>query len=344
MVFYYFRSINMMRYLNLNKLKSLIFLFAAIVLQGCVEKPGNYVNGQISKGERDDFHFMNARVLKYLKANSMDTLSVDLSKDLIDYPGTLRQVELISNQLKNSEYSLLDEYYIVKDTTNVDSTVRIASPEKGENAYKLLFTGKAGETYVALFLPKAGSHKYLISIEYYKYEYGWKVCSLDLGQYSINNKTAPEYYEMAKQEFAQNYLANAVFDLQMADACLRPSEIWQYPATTKIANHYGDIINKVNAMYKFPLVLEQVPTHPKIFSIMDRTINGETYPAVFYISTIKLADTIGLRKENENIKKVIGTLIPGIDKDKKALVYSAYNEMPSAEKAVDYFDMIDAFK
>lgn len=333
-----------MRYLNLNTLKPLFFLFAMIALQGCVEKPGCRTNEQISKGKRDDFHAMNARVLKYLKANSMDTLNFDLSKDLIDYPGTLRQVELISNQLKTNEYSLLDEYYIVKDTTNVDNTVRIVSPEKGENAYNLSFTGPAGETYVALFLPKTGSHKYLISIEYYKYDYGWKVCSLDLGQYSINSKTAPQYYEMAKQEFAKNYLANAIFDLQMADACLRPSEIWQYPITTKIANHYGDVINKVNAMYKFPLVLEQVPTHPKIFSIMDRTINDETYPAVFYISTIKLADTIGLRKENENIKKVISTLIPGIDKDKKVLIYSAYNEMPSVAKEVNYFDMIDTFK
>jgi len=333
-----------MRYLNLSTLKPLFFLFAAIALQGCVEKPGYYVNEQISKGDRDDFHTMNTRVLKYLKANNMDTLAFDLSKDLIDYHGTLRQVELISNQLKTNDYSLLDEYYIVKDTTNVDSSVKINSPEKGGNAYKLLFTGQPGETYVALFLPKTGSHKYLISIEYYKYDYGWKVCSLDLGQYSINNKTAPEYYEMAKEEFIKNYLANAVFDLQMADACLRPSEIWQYPMTTKIANHYGDVINKVNAMYKFPLVLEQVPTHPKIFSIMSRTINDETYPAVFYISTIKLADTIGLKKENENIRKVIGTLIPGIDKDKKVLVYSAYNEMPSEKKEVDYFNMIDAFK
>ena len=333
-----------MRYLNLNIFKPLFFLFTVVALQGCVEKPGCQINGQISQGKRDDFHAMNARVLKYLKANSMDTLSADLSKDLIDYSGTLRQVELISNQLKSSDYSLLDEYYIVKDTTNVDSTVSIASPEKGRNAYKLLFTGQPGETYVALFLPKTGSHKYLISIEYYKYNYGWKVCSLDLGQYSINNKTAPEYYEMAKEEFVKNYLANAVFDLQMADACLRPSEIWQYPMTTKIANHYGDVINKVNAMYKFPLVLDQVPTHPKIFSIMSRTINDETYPAVFYISSVKLADTVGLRKENEDIKKVIGTLIPGIDKDKKALIYSVYNQMPSAEKEVDYFDMIDAFK
>jgi len=333
-----------MRYLNLNTLKPLFFLFALIALQGCVEKPGYYVNGQINEGQRDDFHAMNARVLKHLKTNSMDTLSFDLSKDLIDYPGTLRQMELISNQLKANDYSLLDEYYVVKDTTNVDSTVRIASPEKGENAYKLAFTGQAGETYVALFLPKTGSNKYLISIEYYKYDYGWKVCSLDLGQYSINNKTAPEYYETAKQEFIKNYLANAVFNLQMANVCLRPSEIWQYPMTTKIANHYGDVVTKVNALYKFPLVLAQVPTHPKLFSIMTRTINDETYPAVFYISTIKLADTIGLRKENENIKKIIGTLIPGIDKDKKALVYSAYNEMPSAEKEVDYVNMIDTFK
>jgi hypothetical protein len=68
------------------------------------------------------------------------------------------------------------------------------------------------------------------------------------------------------------------------------------------------------------------------------------FPMVYYKSTIKLQDTAALRKENENIKKVIGKAIPGIDQDKKYVFYDAHNEWPRFDRSVDRYDMPDKLK
>jgi hypothetical protein len=62
------------------------------------------------------------------------------------------------------------------------------------------------------------------------------------------------------------------------------------------------------------------------------------------MSTVKLKNTTGLQKENDDIKKVIGKVIPGIDKDKKFVYYDAFNEWPRYDRSVDRYEMIDKLK
>ena len=332
-----------MKPFNLNTITLCLLLLAALTLSGCIEKPGSYINAQISAGKRDDFHAMNQQALKYIKSDNMDTLGYQLSKELLEDAATLRKVELISNQLKSNDYSLYDEYYLVKDTTNADSTTRILSPNRGANSYRLAFTAPPGETYIALFMPTKGDNKDVITLMYYKYAYGWKVSEMDMGTYTLNGKTAPEFYEFAKAEFAKKYMVNALNALQLANACLKPSQFWQYADEDKIAAHYTNLLDTANSSYKFPLVLTQIATHPKILTEIVESQGGRTYPVVTYLSSIKLQDTVAIKKENESIRAVLTTLMPGINKDKKMLMYSAYNEKPSAEKSVPHFDMMEMF-
>jgi len=308
-----------------------------------MEKPGYYVNEKISAGKRDDFHALNQQALKYMKANNMDTLGFQLSKELLDDNETLRKVELISNQLKANDYELYDEYYLIKDTTNADSTTHILSPNRGANSYRLAFTAAPGETYIALFMPKKGDNKNMITLMYYKYEYGWKISEMDMGAYALNGKTAPEYYELAKAEFAKKYLINALNAMQLSNVCLKPSQLWQYANENKITMHYNNLLILANGVYKYPLELTQISTHPKILSEIVESQEGKTYPVVTYLSTIKLQDTAALKKENASIRTVLSTLMPGIDKDKKMLMYSAYNEKPNVERSVPHFDMVETF-
>ena len=51
-----------------------------------------------------------------------------------------------------------------------------------------------------------------------------------------------------------------------------------------------------------------------------------------------------LKKENDEIKKVIGKLIPGIDQNKKYVYYDAFNEWPRSDRSVDRVDLIDKLK
>jgi hypothetical protein len=184
----------------------------------------------------------------------------------------------------------------------------------------------------------------MISAIYCKYSYGWKLSHLALDQYTMNGKTAPELYKQAREARDKKYLLDALDNIEMAKTCLQPVQGWKYPENEKINTFYSKTIDEINKKYTYPFTLTQVPTQPRIFSVGMRTTTEGVFPMVYYKSVIKLKDTAGLRKENENIKKVIGKAIPGIDQDKKYVFYDAYNERPRFDRSVDRYDMPNKLK
>jgi hypothetical protein len=43
--------------------------------------------------------------------------------------------------------------------------------------------------------------------------------------------------------------------------------------------------------------------------------------------------------ENDQVKKLIGRAMPGVDIDKKYILYSVFNEKPNGVKTVDHYDV-----
>jgi hypothetical protein len=305
------------------------------MLQSCdSDKAGSWKNDQINASKREDFHQLNDEAFTDLKADNPKHLQHLLSKELIDNHSTNHTVELISNSLKVNSYSLLDEYYVI-NKWRADDTIETIS--KGMNSYSLYYPGTAKEMCIAFFVPKFGEDKYLITTIYAKYDYGWKLSKLDLSPYTVNGKTAPELFKLAKEQYDKKYLVDAVNTMAAADKCLRPAEIWQYPVEEDLRTFYGKIINEANKQYQFPFTLKDVPTHPQIFRIFNQSNPEGTFPMIYYLSGINLKDTLALKRENALIKKVIGKAIPGIDKDKKYLLYAAFNTKPAYNKEADRY-------
>lgn len=317
-------------------------LFISAVLISCKpHEPGIWKNDKIEPGVREDFHKLNDQVLSGLKAN--DKLKMDglMSADLIQNTGRLRLIELCSNHLKDGVYTLLDEYYIV----NKDKGDKILeSGDEGINNYSLKYTADTREMYVALFIPKNISNKYLISAIYCKYDYGWKISQLEVNPYTFNGKTAPELFDFAKDMYAKQYLLDAINDMQLAQSCVQPCYGWKYPDESEMHNFELKLVKQINKKYVYPFTLTQVSTHPRIFGISTQKTSDGVYPVVNYISTVKLKDLKGLQKENDNIKRVIGKIIPGIDQNKKYVYYDVFNEWPKFDRSVDRYEMIDKLK
>ncbi|MDB5152567.1 MAG: hypothetical protein JWR54_1318 [Mucilaginibacter sp.] len=324
----------------LIKLFGLLSIFS--VLKSCNSfEPGTWKNEKIEAGKREDFHALNNQMLEGLKANSPMLMAGVMSKELIEDNSRLRLIELCSNRLKEGTYSLLDEYYIVHKERGKKS---IETNISGINNYTLNYNADTREMYMAFFIPKSIPNKYMISAIYCKYDYGWKLSHLELNPYTLNGKTAPELFDMAKEMYDKKYLLDALSSVELARVCANPYEGWKYPDETEMNSFYSKVINEINTKYRYPFTLKQVPTHPRIFSISTQTTPDGVFPLVYYMSSIKLKDTTALRKENEIIKKVIGKVIPGIDKDKKYVFYDAYNEWPRSDKSVDRYDMPDKLK
>jgi hypothetical protein len=319
-------------------LKLIIFLSVTFAMESCIENAGTWKNGQINAGKREDLHKINDEALGYLKANDPKDLKSLLCKELKDDNHTDRLVELISNRLTDDKYSLLDEYYVINNYKDQDTI-----PAKGNeiNGYRLSYPGTTREMYIAFFIPKSSKNKYMLNIIYAKYNYGWKISNMNLGPYTINGKTAPELFKLAKENYNHKYLIDALNNTALAFTCARPSDIWQYPDEAELHDFYVKLLNEVNRQYKFPFVLNAVSTKPMIIRVYNQTNSDGAYPMVYYLTRIKLNDMLALKKENEQIKKVIGKIMPGIDKNKEYIFYSAFNHRPTGNATVDHYDMTE---
>ncbi|HVV55391.1 MAG TPA: hypothetical protein VHC47_08705, partial [Mucilaginibacter sp.] len=298
--------------------------------------PGVWRNEQISSGKRSDFHDLNKSLLTGLDSNKMFMLTSILSKDMLADPSNLRTIELISNRLKEAKYHVLDEFYIVSAKSGKH---HIAVTNQGVRNYTLDYDAVTKEMYIVFFVPETEANKYMISAVYRKFNYGWKVDQLAVNHYTSNGLTAPELYELAKADYAKHYLVDAVNNTAEAKDCETPFDGWQYQDMDGIEDFYSQVLNEANKAYRFPYVLDNVKTHPKIFRLYTQKSADGVFPAVYYMSSVKLADTTALKRENDEVKKVIGKILPGIDRDKKYIFYSIFNQWPRWDESVDRYNI-----
>lgn len=330
-----------MKPINLYPVKLIGLLLLLAFLQSCLgEKLGTWSNDQINAGKRADFHNLNDQLLRGLKTNNMDSLGYMMSKDMVEDGRTGSSVQLISSYMNDCDYTLLDEYFIVKFPPAFDS---LANSKHGAK-YLLQFQHTTPEMYVAIFLPKTGDNKYMLTAIYNKYSYGWKVSSLQTGKYTVNGLTSPQFYKLALQQYDKGYLVNAVNFMDLAERSSTPSDIWRYEQDSAMSAFYSKITIEANDKYKFPFELSQVPSHPKIARVVNQTVDQGTYPEIYYLSHISLKDTTAMRQEYENVREVIGQVMPGIDKENKYLLFAASNTLPNATKEVEYYRVVDRLR
>jgi len=330
--------------MSLKKFLAPIFFLSVIVflLQACSPpKPGIYVNDYIPSGQKSTFNDHNKLLLGGLKTNSKRDLSEIMSKEMIDDHNNLKDIEVISKNIKEGEYTLLDEYYMV-NTKRGNDTIEVTS--KSINNHNLVYQAEEREMYMAFFGQKGVANQWMVSAMYCKYNYGWKLINLEINPYTQNGKTAAELYEFAKERYAKGYLVDAINAMAGARNCFQPFHGWVYPDGSDMDTFYAKVLHEGNNKYNFPLIISQVPTRPGIFRIFTQTKPDGVFPMIFYTSRLKLSDAAGLKKENEAVRKVIGNIIPGINKDKKYVFYTVFNKKPNSYESVDRYEVTDTIK
>ncbi|HEY8783073.1 MAG TPA: hypothetical protein VIM16_15715 [Mucilaginibacter sp.] len=312
------------------------FLTLIIVLQSCKDdKPGSWKNDEIKAGKREDFHKMTDQVFIDLKKNDLPHLKLMMSKELIDDHGTEHSVELMSNHLTDNKFSLLDEYYIINKHKDAE-TITLSGA-----GIEIKYPGVTRETYIAFYIPKTVDNKYLITTIYGKYNYGWKLSYLDLSPYTVNGKTAPELFKLAKEQYDKKYLIDAMNTMNLANSCVKPASVWQYPDESGIKDFYLKVLNESNGKYKFPFTINSLPTRPMILRVYTKDTDEGTFPVIYYMTHISIIDTNDVKGENVQIKKALSKLLPGIDKYNKYVFYEAFNKFPRDYESVDRFNMVD---
>lgn len=331
-----------MKLIKSNLFKYFSFLLIISILSACEQEqaPGTYKNAAIPVSKKEKFHELNDQFLKSIKANNLDDAKNMMSKELLDDNSINRTMDLISIQSKAGNYKVLDEYYLVAKTDEPGSLV-INADAKGDDAYTVQYNqSSTKENYIAfLIIPKEKANQWLITAIYGKYNYGWKLNKIDIGLYAINGKSAPELYKLAKAQFAKGYWVDAAQNMIAAQRCFHPNGQWQYAKENAMNQFFYDTQSKAGTKYHFPFTISEVASKPKVFRITTEDTDDGTFPMIDYVSAININDTTALKKENTAIKKVIGKYFAGVDKDKKYVLYTAFDDIPGRKKNVQKFEL-----
>ncbi|WP_295770415.1 hypothetical protein [uncultured Mucilaginibacter sp.] len=312
------------------------------VLISCKPTPGTWINEKIPANKQEKFHQLNAELLKTLKANDPRQLENIMSKEFLEAPGNNRLIELCSIRMRDDKNVLLDEYYIVHPTPEI---ITLKTFKYDINSYSLRYEPLTQERYISLYTLQQNADKWLLTAIFNKYKYGWKVAGLELKPYTIWGKTAPELYLQARQDYDQGYLVNATTAMELAYKCADPNSMWTYDELDDMDGFYNKVITEVHDKYKFPVVLNDVDTKPQIIKIFNQDRGEGNYPMIYYTSKIKVTDTAALKREHEAVKKTIGKVMPGIDKNKKYLYYTVFNGMPDwNKKKIPHFEIEDSYE
>ncbi len=85
---------------------------------------------------------------------------------------------------------------------------------------------------------------------------------------------------------------------------------------------------EIDKKYQMPITLEDIPGKPQIISVFPQLKEQGYFTTVRYLSSINIADSISLGKENEKVKLEVQKIFTGISINKKATLYQAFNEIP----------------
>jgi hypothetical protein len=178
-------------------------------------------------------------------------------------------------------------------------------------------------------------------VGYAKYSYGWKICFMDMQPYGFNGKNAQELFEVAKDQYSKGQLIDALNNINLAIISLRPNEIWVYDNEPEVYRFYNKVTADANKAYKFPTPVDDLLSRPYIVSINNKTTREGSFPQITYVTKVKLKDTAAIKAENLLIRKALGKLMPGIDKNNQYIYYLAYNQQPTSENYQARYDMVD---
>lgn len=303
---------------------------------------GTWTNEHIDKNKQEQIKVLNDKLFKAIINNDAAGVKALMSDQLIENAGADldKLINQASTAFKADKYRILEAYNIQNSSPNMMNT--LPSDASGDNDHVISFQAMNKEMYVSLLLPEGMNNELLITAIYGNYNNEWKLNILQFGQYSLFKKTAPDYYKLAKESYGQSYLIDAVNYISLSKQCLRPANnTFQYLKEKEINEFYEQLMKEVNTKYTFPMTLENIDTKPKIFRIFPEMINEGFFPMVYYVSEINLKDTTALKIENNKVKKEVGRLFTGIDKNKKFVFYKTANEVPDGTKAVEQYGFVD---
>ena len=302
-------------------------------------------NDKIDPKVKAEMTGFEKQVYGYMCDNNYQPLSQLFSDTLLSLIGpdfSQKFMPQIQRLIKGKQYKVFDEFYI-RNVKPVD-TVNITAG-KGENAYTIKFMSAAPETYVAMLIAGDSVNEVMITLICNNIKGKWKLSHLMGEDYSLNTRNTIEQFNYAKTLEKNNDLIDAVNTMGLATHCNAPGgNIFRYDNAAAMNKYSDSLANITKAKYPFPYTVDEMLSKPTIFNVHFETFDHHLDPMVMYLSSIKVADTVALKKENDEMQQKIGAIFYGMDKSNRAILYRAYNDQPDGRNNPAYYGYIQKIR
>lgn len=326
----------------MKKTTLLLIFVVNIILSGCASSvgTGNW-NEQIDAESRSEIKILNDKIVEALNENNPEKLQIIFSDELkIKTKNDLANfVNTVHSSFESKKYTLLDEY--LGNDSSIGTTGIALKGISKENDYSIHYPITTNETYISLIINDNISNKILLTCIYGKYGNDWKLNVLRIGDYSFFNKTAIDFYNEGKLNYEKGNIIDATNDILMMQQTYQPSDnFFKYQKLEEMKNYGQKLLVEANSKFALPKKIEEISSKPQIFSVGPKAMEEGIFPMVTYITNINLKNSSALKKENDEIKKVIINLFPGIEKEKKYVFFQAYNNIPNGSSTQEHYGFI----
>lgn len=318
------------------------FLLIGTLLSGCTAHvdSANF-NDHITADTRTEIAELNKRVVAAIRADNPAELKTLFAPEALSGSGTGLDgfVAATHDALTDSKLTILDEYLTHNTATGMTGTVTKGTT--GEYAYKLNYPVTTNETHLSLLLNDRKADQLLLTCVYGKYGKAWKLTVLKAGIYSYFGKTAVDFLRQAEANQKAGRLLDMATDIAMVRNTAAPAEgVFHYHTEDAMGAFVTKASAELSARFPLPQKIAAVTTGPQVFNIAPIAMAEGIYPTVKYLTRINLADTVALKGEYEQLKAVVGTVFPGLDKGKKYVFFKAYNQIPDGKSAVKNYGFV----
>ena len=320
--------------------KITLLLFGLTLLFGCSVGSENW-NDHIDAESRAQIKILDEKIIEALSENNPQKLKELFSDELKKKSGneTDAFVDKVHESFKAKTYSLLDEYLAINSAMGTTATTM--KGVSGKYDYKINYPVLTKETYISLLFDSGGGNQHLVTAIYGKYGNDWKLNVLKIGDYSFFGKTAVDFFNQAKENYEKGNLIDAAIGVIMLQRTASPADkIFEYQNIQVMTEFAQKVMAEANTKFALPKTIKELKTNPQILNITPKPMAEGIFPMVGYLSKISLKDTVALKRENDELKKVIGSIIPGIEKGKKYVFFQAYNEIPNGKTPVESYGFI----
>lgn len=316
-----------------------------VLLQGCGFNGsyfGTWKDLNISQDKRAEIEILNRKLINSIKFNDIVAVKSIMSDTVKKIAGNKIDslISMVSPALTSDQFTILDEYNVHNLVSRI--TVSLHANSKTDDDYTLTYNALNRETYTSLLLVNDPTGELLVTVVYGNYDGNWEINILQVGQYRYYYKNAMDYYRLAKLNYGKGYFIDAADNLLIANQCIKPAnEIFAYKKEKEVKAFYDKVMKETLSKYNLPLTLENISSKPKVFSIYPQMKEGGYYNTFRYLSSINIADSIALEKENKKIQIEVKKIFTGVGIYRKITLYQAFNEMPDGDNPIKYYGFVD---